>query len=161
VKIRLAAHNFYTRGAVVDNQLTLDLTEDRYRDAISRVRLGQGAFRVMVAEAYGRACAITGDHTFPALEAAHIRSFAEEGPNLVSNGLLLRSDLHKLFDAGYVTVTDDYRFEVSRAIREEYHNGREYYSLHGRKLLVIPESQNDQPSREFLLWHNEHISKAG
>jgi putative restriction endonuclease len=69
--------------------------------------------------------------------------------------------LHKLFDAGYVTVTDDYRFEVSPAIKEEYHNGREYYSLHGRKLLVLPGSANDQPSQAFLRWHNENVYRAG
>jgi len=160
VKTRLAAHRFYARSAEVGNQLSLGFTEDRYRETVSRVRLGQGAFRVMVAEAYGRACAITGDHTFPALEAAHIRSFADEGPNLVANGLLLRSDLHKLFDAGYVTVTDDYRFEVSRAIKEEYHNGKEYYLLHGRKLLVLPECESDRPSPDFLRWHNEQVYRA-
>ena len=59
-------------------------------------RLGQGAFRVLVTDAYKRRCAITGENTLPVLEAAHILPFAESGPNRVSNGLLLRSDFHKL-----------------------------------------------------------------
>ena len=43
----------------------------------------------------------------------------------MSNGILLRSDLHKLFDVGYVTVTPELTLEVSPRLREEWHNGRE------------------------------------
>jgi putative restriction endonuclease len=70
-----------------------------------RPRLGQGTFRIATIQAYERACAVTGEHSLPALEAAHIRPFAEGGTHDVSNGLLLRADLHRLFDRGYVTVT--------------------------------------------------------
>lgn len=44
-----------------------------------RPRLGQGAFRVLVTDVYGRKCAVTGERTLPALEAAHIRPYAEGG----------------------------------------------------------------------------------
>ena len=74
-----------------------------------RPRLGQGAFRVEVTDAYFRRCAITGEKTLPALEAGHIRPYAKSGPHEIRNGLLLRSDLHNLFDLGYLTVTLDYR----------------------------------------------------
>ena len=50
---------------------------------------------------------VTGEKTLPVLEAAHIKPYALDGPHRVSNGILLRSDLHKLFDLGYVTVTPD------------------------------------------------------
>lgn len=69
---------------------------------LMRARLGQGAFRVMVSDAYQRRCAVTGERTLPFLEAAHIRPYTEEGPRVISNGLLLRSDLHTLFDRGYM-----------------------------------------------------------
>jgi putative restriction endonuclease len=159
VRIRLAARRFYDRNDAIPNQFIIDPIGNEYRETVSRVRIGQGAFRVLVAEAYGRACAVTGDHTLPALEAAHIRSFAESGPHLVSNGLLLRSDLHNLFDAGYVTVTEDYHFEVSPAIKEDYNNGKVYYLLQGKK-LAIPESPQDQPKPEFLRWHNDNVYRA-
>src|SRR5690606_29695122 len=94
-------------------------------------RLGQGAFRVFVTEAYERACAVTGEHSLPALEAAHIRPYADDGPHDPRNGLLLRADLHRLFDQGFVTVTPEGRFEVGRRLREEFDNGRSYYPLHG------------------------------
>jgi putative restriction endonuclease len=124
---------------------------------LTRARLGQGAFRVLVTDAYSRRCAITGERTLPVLEAAHIKPYAETGPHLVSNGLLLRSDLHILFDDGYVTVTEDLRVEVSKRIKEEFENGRDYYRHHGAGLATLPAEAGDRPSAEFLRWHNERV----
>lgn len=124
-------------------------------DYLTHARLGQGAFRVLVTDAYQRRCAITGERTLPVLEAAHIRPYAESGPHLVSNGLLLRSDLHTLFDRGYITVTDELRVQVSRRIREEFANGREYYRHHGQPLMVTPGSPHERPAPDFLRWHSE------
>jgi len=120
-------------------------------------RLGQGAFRILVTDAYQRRCAITGERTLPVLEAAHIKPYTQSGPHSVKNGILLRSDLHKLFDKGYLTVTPDLRVEVSRKIKEEYENGREYYAYHGKELRILPSSRSERPSKEFLEWHNENI----
>lgn len=119
-----------------------------------RPRLGQGAFRVEVTDAYSRRCAITGEKTLPALEAGHIRPYSKSGPHEIRNGLLLRSDLHNLFDQGYLTVTLDYRVEISRRIREEYENGRHYYALHGQRLAVLPDKEASRPAPEFLEWHH-------
>lgn len=127
---------------------------------LARARLGQGAFRVLVTDAYSRRCAVTGERTLPTLEAAHIRPYSEEGPNRVSNGLLLRSDWHRLFDEGYVTVTPDYRVEVSGRIREEYENGREYYRHHGDPLATMPTEAWQRPSQDFIEWHNERIFRG-
>src|SRR6185312_5939304 len=66
-------------------------------------RLGQGSFRLAVIEAYSGACAVTGEHSLPALEAAHIKPWAQGGMHEVRNGLPLRRDLHRLFDLGYVS----------------------------------------------------------
>lgn len=112
-------------------------------------RLGQGSFRVIVTDAYQRRCAITREKTLPALEAAHIQPFSENGPNRVDNGLLLRSDIHRLFDSGYVTVTTDHHFEVSHRIKEEFDNGEQYRIFHGHEIHMPPESQF-KPSPEFL-----------
>jgi putative restriction endonuclease len=98
---------------------------------IMRPRLGQGAFRLTVTDAYERCCAISGEKTLPILDAAHIRSYGEGGEHDPSNGLLLRTDIHRLFDLGYVTVSDDHRFEVSRRLKADFDNGRHYYDLHG------------------------------
>jgi putative restriction endonuclease len=124
-------------------------------DYLTQARLGQGAFRVLVTDAYQRRCAVTSERTLPVLEAAHIKPYAENGAHLVSNGLLLRSDLHTLFDRGYLTVTPDMRVEVSRRIKEEFSNGREYYKFHGQPLLVLPTLSHELPAADLLRWHNE------
>ena len=118
-----------------------------------RPRLGQGAFRVLVTDFYRRRCAVSGERTLPALDAAHIRPYGEGGEHAAHNGLLLRRDIHSLFDAGYVTVTPDLRFEVSRRIREEFENGRHYYALHGG-LVQAPDRPDLRPDRQALVWHN-------
>ena len=64
-------------------------------------RLGQGSFRVLVREAYERRCAITGERTLPVLDTAHIMPYSVCQRHELSNGLLMRSDLHRLFDGGY------------------------------------------------------------
>lgn len=136
------------------------IEEERARygkETTIRPRLGQGAFKVAVTDAYRRACAITEEHSLPALEAAHIKPYGERGPHEVYNGLLLRSDVHRLFDRGYITVTPDYRIEVSRRLREEFENGRYYYPFHGQRLRHLPPDPVDHPSKELLIWHNENI----
>jgi putative restriction endonuclease len=119
-------------------------------------RLGQGAFRLAVTEAYGRACAVSGEHSLPVLDAAHIQPFGGEGDHRVQNGLLLRADIHRLFDKGYVTVTPDLEFVVSKRLREEFSNGKIYYALHGKQVSV-PQKLAERPEKSALIWHNENL----
>jgi putative restriction endonuclease len=136
--------------------LPRDETGPRYGNPVLiRPRLGQGTFRIAVADVYHRRCAVSGERTLPVLEAAHIRPYAQGGLHEVSNGLLLRSDLHRLFDLGYVTVTPDGVFEVSPRIKAEFENGRQYYALHGNRVSQ-PSSLELRPSPQAVRWHNEH-----
>ncbi|MGI6375402.1 MAG: HNH endonuclease [Anaerolineae bacterium] len=125
-----------------------------------RPRLGQGGFRIVVTEAYERRCAVTGERVLPVLQASHIKPFSFEGPNTVDNGILLRSDLHALFDRGYLTITEDHHVEVSRQIEQEFHNGKAYRRLHGAELSVLPQREVERPSAEFIRWHNEHCYRG-
>ena len=122
-------------------------------------RLGQGSFRVIVMDIYERRCAVTGERTLPVLDAAHIKPFRLEGPHDPRNGLLLRSDLHTLFDRGYVTVTPELRLEVSRRIREEFENGRDYYAMQGMELRP-PRPLRWAPSPEYLDWHASNVYRG-
>jgi putative restriction endonuclease len=124
-----------------------------------RPRLGQGTFRVAVMDAYGRTCAVTGEHSLPALEAAHIRAYTSAGPHEVKNGLLLRADFHRLFDQGYVTVSSDYRLQVSPRLKLDYQNGRSYYPFDGKPIRV-PDDEPCRPDREYLAWHRESVYAA-
>lgn len=119
-------------------------------------RLGQGIFRVKVLDAYGRACAVTREHSLPVLEAAHIKPYSSGGEHAIANGLSLRSDLHRLFDRGYVTVDEEHRFFVGRRLKDEFDNGHSYYGLHGQSLQLPPDG-GLRPSAHALAWHREHL----
>lgn len=121
-----------------------------------RQRRGQGAFRLIVSDAYSKRCAVTGEKTLPVLEAAHIKPVASGGEHRIENGLLLRSDLHTLFDLGYATVTPTGEFRVSPKLKETWMNGRVYYELDG-SMIRMPEEDEKRPSSLLLEWHNDVI----
>ncbi len=134
-------------------------TGDPYQ--VVRRRLRPQGFRILVADAYQRRCAVTGEKVYPVLEAAHIKPVKASGPHEVRNGVFLRADLHKLFDAGYMTLDTDrrgeYRVVVSQRVKEEYDNGKEYLRLHGRPLIVVPSRRDERPAGEYIRWHRENI----
>jgi len=131
-------------------------SEPRFGEPVLVVpRLGQGAFRVAITELYQRQCALTGGKVLPALDAAHIRPYSEGGEHTKSNGILLRKDVHSVFDAGYATIDTDYRFVVSDKVRDVFNNGEEYRRLHGA-LVRVPGNPAEQPDRSALQWHNEN-----
>jgi putative restriction endonuclease len=155
-------------GATIFRQLSSQLiqphlireTPARYGEPILvQPRLGQGSFRVLVTDAYNRRCAVSSERTLPVLEAAHIKPYSELGEHKVTNGILLRQDIHTLFDKGYLTITPELNIEVSRRIREEFENGRDYYKYNGQPMRP-PQNWIDRPSREHLAWHNETIYRG-
>ncbi|HYC17342.1 MAG TPA: HNH endonuclease [Pseudolabrys sp.] len=145
----------------VQNQLS-GVTEPQFRygePTLVKPRLGQGAFRVAVTDAYDRTCAVSGGKVLPALDAAHIRPYALGGTHELSNGILFRRDIHSVFDAGYVTIDEQYRFVVSEKVKTDFNNGNEYRRLHGAQ-LSLPVAPRDRPDREALRWHNENIFRG-
>lgn len=128
-----------------------DSLEDGRRKTLAEIkrRQGQPAFRRKLLAAYGGRCAATGCPIEALLEAAHIRPYLGEATNLVQNGLLLRADLHTLFDLGLVSVADDGRLLVSKRL-----DATEYARLAGRPLRsAAPVS--DGPSPKALAWHRK------
>jgi len=84
-------------------------------------RFGQRSFRILVTDAYERRCVITGERTPPVLDTAHIMPFSICQRHERSNGVLMRSDLHRLFDGGYLTIDPvDRTVVVSNRIRKEF-----------------------------------------
>lgn len=81
-------------------------------------------------------------------------AYAEGGVHEARNGLPLRRDIHSLFDAEYVTVTQELRFAVSGRIREEFDNGVHYYALR-EKSIDMPDNPSKRPDPGALRWHNE------
>lgn len=131
--------------------------EPRVGETQAWYRLGQGSFRILVTEAYNRRCAVTGEKTLPVLDAAHIKPFSDGGQYSIQNGLLLRTDIHTLFDHGYLTINTDYTVEVSHYLKKDYGNGKIYYDYHGKQLTNLPTNRFERPSQEAPRWHNECV----
>ena len=100
-----------------------------HAERLVRVRLGQGGFRTRVIESYLGGVQLRESAPCQPLKAAHIKPFTLVREHEVANGLLLRADIHKLFDLGYVTVRPDLKFQVSDALRQDYSNGRIYSTI--------------------------------
>lgn len=113
--------------------------------AISQ-RQGQPLFRMKLLEAYEGRCAVTGSNAVRVLEAAHILPYRGEHTNRVDNGLLLRSDIHTLFDVGLVWF-EDLRLLVSAELK-----GTDYEAMHGIPLR-LPKTPACHPNPEHLKHH--------
>ncbi|GAB3061536.1 hypothetical protein GCM10027053_24820 [Intrasporangium mesophilum] len=122
-------------------------------------RVGQHSFKALTLDGYHRRCAITGAKITPVLEAAHIRPVAHEGQHRLDNGLLLRSDVHTLFDDGYLGIDTSHRLLVSKRIRADFGNGEEFYSRQG-VTIDLPDRVADRPHRDAIEWHLDTVFKA-
>lgn len=140
----------------------VDADGRRWRDQSAQaVREGQGGFRLRLLDAYGNQCAITGEHTVPVLDAAHIQPYLGPASNHVQNGMLLTKEFHALFDLGYVSVTAERRVRVSSHLKRDFSNGRRYYPYDGKVLAKLPDDARLQPSPDALDWHMRNVFRAG
>jgi putative restriction endonuclease len=122
-------------------------------------RLAQRAFQAVVLDRYHGRCAITGTKIRPVLQAAHIRPVTKDGENRIDNGILLRSDVHTMFDNGYLGVSPEHKLLVSPRLRTDFGNGEQFYAKAGN-VIELPDRKTDRPGREFLEWHRETVFKA-
>ncbi|MGW0283631.1 HNH endonuclease [Streptomyces sp. NPDC003236] len=110
-----------------------------HRRATVQVRQGQGSFREQLLTEQGERCAFSGQTPACALEAAHLYSFAETGEHYEYGGLLLRRDLHRLFDLGHIAVDPD---SDLMDVREHIRAYPLYEQLHRRPLTLILHPQH-------------------
>ena len=134
----------------------LEEDERRHVEAVGPERPGQGTFRLRLLRAYGNQCAVTGEHALPVLEAAHIQPYLGPASNHPQNGIVLRSDLHRLYDRGYVTVTPELSLQVSSRLWDEFENGMHYYDMAGQSVHV-PVDERLVPSVQALEWHTQNV----
>lgn len=97
-----------------------------------RVRVGQAAFRAKLLGEYGSHCAFTGPCPIAVLEACHLYSYADVGEHKDQGGLLLRRDVHRLFDHGLLAVDASGLIDVAAEVR----NYPAYGGLHGSSINV-------------------------
>ena len=114
-----------------------DVNEDRKQILISIARRqGQTKFRQNLLKAYGYRCAITGFDAEEALEAAHIIPYVETENNDPGNGLLLRADLHTLFDLNLLAIHPD-TMQIFICPALQY---TEYRAIHEKQITVPTEA---------------------
>lgn len=112
---------------------------DRVTASIVR-RRGQPAFRAALLEAYGGKCAVSSCDVEAVLEGAHIKPYLGPYTNVVVNGVLLRADLHTLFDLGLLAIhPDDLTISIAPPLRTSA-----YGRLHGSSLRV-PANRRHRP----------------
>jgi hypothetical protein len=126
-----------TRLVSVDIKSYRRKTSESPTEMVSRKsRLGQVSFRRELKAAYGSKCCISGCNVSEALDAAHIDKHAGPASNHVQNGLLLRRDLHALFDAGLMAIDPK---TMTTAFAMEVRGWKEYQRWHGTQKLATPD----------------------
>ena len=116
------------------------------------VRRGQSKFRTQLLSLYGETCSVTNWNSRITLEAAHIVPVSDKGNNDVSNGILLRSDIHTLFDLNCLAIDPmNWKVTLSPLVRDT-----KYSELEGRR-INLPASLADYPSKSRLLEHFKNL----
>lgn len=141
-------------GSVDDDALE---APDEVQQRAIKVRRGQAAFRERVLAAYQRRCAVTSCRIVDLLEAAHIQPHAEEPNYRASNGLLLRADIHTLFDLNLLTVDPRYRIQLAPVLM-----GSEYKVYHNQP-IHLPDLPSEMPSdtalnARYQVFKKHHVS---
>jgi len=119
---------------------------------VVKARQGQSAFRQELLVAQNSRCVVTGCRERDVIQAAHIRGVSDKGRHSVRNGLLLRADIHTLFDKGLLVIDDQFTVRVDERVAD-----REYRALDGRHLKLLAELSQEPhgPDPEALRWHRQ------
>jgi putative restriction endonuclease len=133
-----------TQSTLKEFELLPTSIEKLKKSRLVTERKGQGNFRAIITTAYSNKCCITSETTPELLEAAHIQPYFDENSNHVKNGLLLRVDLHKLYDNGLLYIDESFKIHISPEVKSEF-----YRKLNGTTIR-LPENNNLHPSKEAL-----------
>lgn len=139
-----AAANGTEPASLADEARQQGWPEDAVRYGAIKARRGQADFRARLLAAYGRRCCISGCRVEALLEAAHIRPHAVEPNYDTRNGLLLRADLHTLYDLHLLGVDEFGNVALSSEVADLY-----YKELVGKiRRITPPDKSEDRPSED-------------
>ena len=144
----VASGSIYPEPSTSAESLYIDADTRKFQETRQAVREGQGKFRVDLLDAYGSRCAATDYDVIEGLEAAHIRPYRGAHTNETRNGILLRADIHNLFDYGIIGVDP----EAMKIVLNQRARRSKYSQLHGQPLR-LPDDSTRQPDRELLQRH--------
>ena len=148
-------------AAVAEEQVAYEFEQDRVQMLTKRT-IRDRIFRTRVLKAYDRRCAFTGFRFINGggraeVEAAHIKSVQDKGPDVVQNGLALSGTVHWMFDRGLLTIADDATILLSNHINDVV-GVRKILRADGR--AKFPVDPHDAPDPAFLKWHRENCFKG-
>ena len=148
-------------AGVAEEQMPYEFEQDRVQMLTTRT-IRDRIFRTRVLKAYDRRCAFTGFQFINGggraeVEAAHIKSVQDRGPDVVQNGLALSGTVHWMFDRGLLTIADDAEILLSNHIND-VEGVRKILRASG--LVKFPDDARDRPDPAFLRWHREHCFKG-
>lgn len=137
-----------TQKFIITNQkVTNNIQPDPETFRMINARRGQPKFRAELLKLYDEKCVITDCGTVEALEAAHITPYIEERSYQLSNGLLLRADIHTLFDLFLISIDPNQRVVVSPDCLNSYRD------LNGKQVSIPAEVLNNDEFRYALICH--------
>ena len=150
-----------TLAAVAERQSPYEFEQDRVQMLTMRT-VRDRVFRSRVLKAYDRRCAFTGFQFINGggraeVEAAHIKSVGDKGPDVVQNGLALSGTIHWMFDRGLLSLADDRRILLSNHIND-VDGVRKILNTDG--LAQWPAVESEAPDRRFLKWHRDECFKG-
>jgi len=151
----------FASASVAEGQTAYEFEQDRVQMLTKRT-IRDRIFRTRVLKAYDRRCAFTGFQFINGggraeVEAAHIRSVQEKGPDVVQNGLALSGTVHWMFDRGLLTIADNAEILLSNHIND-VDGVRKILRSDGR--AQFPNEPRNRPDPAFLRWHRENCFKG-
>lgn len=135
-----------------DEFFPLDKTRDENKRLVNQ-RSGQGKFKGAILKAYENRCCISGETCPELLEAAHIQRYLDEQSNHIQNGILLRVDLHRLFDSGLLSITEDYEVVLSELVDSIT------YTMFNKAKIRLPQKGKEWPSKKALKARESNFRK--
>lgn len=108
-------------GVVTWKLIDEPLVGEIVREPVTRIQRNQARFRAALL-ALDECCTITGEKTKEVLEAAHIIPASSGGAEVIENGIILRADIHRLYDANLFTINEMGKIDVSEEVAEPYKN---------------------------------------
>ena len=123
-----------------------------------------GLFKQLVPKTYNNQCSFTGmkltsTFNYNFIDACHIVPFSYSQNDKVSNGIALCPNLHRAFDRGLVSISDEYRILVSQHVIEDDSHPYGLRQLAGKDML-LPATQNHNPDINGLIWHRDNVFKG-
>lgn len=130
----------------ISNTIGFNLLNEPREDyrSLLKQRRGQGEFKGKILKAYNNKCCISGEACPELLEAAHIQPYSSINSNHVQNGILLRVDLHRLYDNGLIFIDKDYIVHISSRIKTAM-----YHMFNGVQIM-LPKDMDCYPLKESL-----------